>query len=97
MDAQPNNDDAAIAEFHASARRGKARVYGVAGVLGIVLGIAAIVVTFAASDAMRGGGTRYEIRIAAVGVAFVLLGLFALFQAWRIGTGRANDFDYDPR
>ena len=91
------NDDAAIAEFHAAARRSKARVYGIAGLIGIALGVAAIVVTFVAAEATDGGRRRYEIRIAAFGVAFVVLGIFGLFQAWRIGTGRANDFDYDPR
>ncbi len=93
---QATNDDAAIAEFHAAARRGKAKVYGIAGILGILIGIAAVIVTFAAAD-MENGARRYEIRILAVGVAFVVMGLFAVFQAWRIGTGRANDYDYDPR
>ena len=94
---QPNNDDAAIAEFHAAARRSKARVYGIAGLIGILLGIAAIVVTFVAAESMDGGGHRYEIRILAFGIGFVDMCLFGLFQAWRIGTGRSNDFDSDPR
>ncbi|MGE0397167.1 MAG: hypothetical protein AB7T06_10640 [Kofleriaceae bacterium] len=93
-----NNDDAAIAEFHAAARRHKAKVYGIAGIIGIAIGIAAVIVTFAASETLAdGGGRRYEVRILAVGLAFVVMGLFGLFQAWRIGTGRAADFDYDPR
>lgn len=91
-----SDDDKAIAEFHAAARRSKARVYGIAGLVGIAIGIAAVVVTFAAAD-MENGARRYEARILALGVAFVVLGLFGLFQAWRIGTGRANDFDYDVR
>lgn len=89
------NDDVAIAEFHAAARRHKARVYGIAGVVGILIGIAAIVVTFAADSAIDGG--RYERRVLVFGIGFVVAGCFGLFQAWRIGTGRANDYDYDPR
>jgi hypothetical protein len=96
MTTEPN-DDAAIAEFHAAARRHKAKVYGVAGILGILIGIAAVVVTFVAAESIDGQGTRYEIRILAFGLGFIAMGCFGLFQAWRIGTGRANDFDYNPR
>ncbi len=97
MDGKPTNDDAAIAEFHAAARRSKARVYAIAGILGILIGIVAIIVTFAAAEATAMGGSRYEFRILAFGFGFVGAGLFGLFQAWRIGTGRANDYDYDVR
>jgi hypothetical protein len=90
------NDDAAIAEFHAAARRHKAKVYGIAGIIAILIGIAAAIVTFTAAD-LENGAHRYELRILAVGLAFIVGGAFALFQAWRIGTGRAADFDYDVR
>lgn len=93
----PNNDDAAIAEFHAAARRHKAKVYGIAGIVGILIGVAAIIVTFVADNAIGESGGRYETRVLALGIAFVGVGFFGLFQAWRIGTGRANDFDYDVR
>lgn len=91
-----DNDDAAIAEFHAAARRHKAKVYGIAGIIGILIGIAAVVVTFVAAEQIE-GSTRYELRILAFGLAFIAMGFFGLFQAWRIGTGRAADFDYDVR
>jgi len=60
MDAQPaTNDDAAIAEFHAAARRGKAGVYGIAGIVAIALGIAAIVVTSVTSRVLRSTELRF--------------------------------------
>ena len=90
---EPTNDDAAIREFHAAARRHKAKVYGVAGLVAIAIGIVATIVTFASS----GEGGRLEVRVLAFGLGFVGVGLFFLVQAWRIGSGRANDFDYDVR
>ena len=96
MYGQSTKDDPAIAEFHAAARRGKARVYGVAGILAVLVGIAAIIVTFAAAD-LENGAQRYEVRVLGLGAAFLFAGVFMMFQAWRIGTGRANDYDYDPR
>lgn len=68
-----NNDDAAIAEFHAAAKRRRQRIMGVTAVLCLLIGAAILVVTFTAGEANDEGG-RMEGRTLLVGIAFVVAG-----------------------
>ena len=62
----------------------------------IVLGAVILVVAFTAGDSSGLRSTRYPVKIIAGGGAFVVFGLTALYNAYRIGSGQVNDVDYDP-
>ena len=88
--------DKEIAEFHNAARRRKAVIYAVAGALMIAVGAVILVVAFWAGDSSGLQSTRYPVKIIAAGGAFVVFGLTALYNAYRIGSGQVNDVEYDP-
>lgn len=92
---EPNPDDAAIAEFHRAARKRKAWIFAIAGVVAFIGGLAAVVLTLVAGGDAREGdaGAHYEIRTLVLGGALLGSGAWAAWQAWRIGSGQINDID----
>jgi hypothetical protein len=88
-------DDAAIEEFHRAERRRKAKVFGIAGIVSIVLGIGAMIVAFSAGE--PGAGLRFEVKTLAVAIGLVIMGGSFLFNAYRIGTGQIADVEDKPR
>ena len=68
----PNSDDAAIAEFHAAARRRRRRIMGITSVLCLVIGAAILIMTFMAGQGSDEGGGRFEAKTLAIGIGFVL-------------------------
>lgn len=93
----PDMDDAAIAEFHAAARRRQIRIFAITSLVCLAIGIAILVVVFTAGAAApsspysRGTAIRYEVRTLVFGVAFVVAGGAAAWKAFRIRTGAALD------
>lgn len=94
MDANP--DEAAIAEFHRAARRRNVRIYGIAALVCVAIGIAIIVVGVIAGDTTdqgyvpsysRARARSGEVRSIVYGLAFVVAGLGAAWRAIRIGRG----------
>jgi len=87
--------DAQIEEFHRAARRRKAIIFGISGVLMLALGAVLLVISFVAGggDEVRG---RYPIKVIVGGIAFVIGGLSSCYNAYRIGSGQVNDVDSDP-
>jgi O-antigen/teichoic acid export membrane protein len=90
--------DKEIAEFHAAARKRKAVIFGVSGVLMLAIGIAVLLMTFL----VTGGGdedsgvsfsVRYPVKVIVVGIAFVLGGLTSCYNAYRVGSGQVNDVE----
>lgn len=67
-----NSDDAAIAEFHADAKRRRRRIMAVTAILCAVIGVAILVVAFTADGAGTRSGGRFEVRTIAVGIAFLV-------------------------
>jgi len=70
----PTNDDAAIAEFHAAARRRRQRIMVVTAIACVLIGALILVATFAAGSGSDEGG-RFEVRTIAVGIGFVIAGI----------------------
>lgn len=90
MDA--NNDDAAIAEFHAAARRRQVRIFAIAAFLCVAIGIVILVVTFFAASGTRNNdvtrtGARFEGRTIVAGIAFVCAGIGMGWKAIRTARG----------
>jgi hypothetical protein len=79
----PNADDAAIAEFHAAARRRRRRIMAITAILCVLIGVAILVVTFTADSGSEEGGGRFEVRTLAVGVGFVIAGFVSAAAAVR--------------
>jgi len=77
----PNHDDAAIAEFHAAAKRRRRLIMAVTAVLCAAIGIAILIVTFTAGEGSEEGGGKMETRTLAVGGAFVLAGFVSAGMA----------------
>ena len=92
MADEPNPDDAAIAEFHRAARRRKAVIFAVAGVVAFFGGLAAVVLSFMAED-VGGSGGHFEGRTLLLGGVLMGSGAWAAWQAFRIGSGQINDID----
>ena len=93
MAEEPNPDEAAIAEFHRAARKRKAVIFAIAGVVAIVGGIAAVLLTFLAGGEQDAMGTsqRFEIRTLLLGGALIGAGGWMCFNAYRIGSGQIDD------
>ena len=78
----PNADDAAIAEFHAAARRRNVRIFTTAALLCIAIGVVILIVSITAAagtDEPRAvsstiGTRRFEGRVIVAGIAFVVAG-----------------------
>jgi len=89
------SDDAAIAEFHAAARRRQVRIFAVAGAISILIGIAVIVIAILAGNAIEDRpyqqSTRYEIRTIIFGIAFVVGGAGFGWKALRTRRGENVD------
>ena len=66
----PTNDDAAIAEFHAAARKRRRRIMAITAIVCALIGIGILVVTFTAEEGAGEGG-RFEGRTIVVGLAFI--------------------------
>jgi uncharacterized membrane protein HdeD (DUF308 family) len=96
MSTEISSEEAAIAEFSRAERRRKARVYCVGGIVALLLGVAAIVVAFAAIDPET-QVRRFEVKALVAGVVLVLTGGSFLSAAWKIGTGRVLDVEYEVR
>ncbi len=79
----PTSDDAAIAEFHAAARRRRRRIMGITAILCVLIGIAILVVTFTADSGSEEGGGRFETRTLAIGIGFVVAGFVSAASAVR--------------
>jgi uncharacterized membrane protein HdeD (DUF308 family) len=88
----PSNDDAAIAEFHRAARKKKAVIFGVGGVLSLVFGVLALVLAFSL-DPPEGTTRRYEWRLVALGVALIIAGGSFGVASYRIGSGQIDDVE----
>lgn len=94
MADESNPDESAIAEFHRAARRRKAVVFAVAGLVALVGGIGAIVLSVIAGgeiDTVTRTGPRYEARTILLGIALVAAGGWMCWNAFRLGSGRIND------
>ena len=96
MADEPNPDEAAIAEFHRAARRRKAVIFAVAGVVALLGGLGAIVLSIIAGNetgdgAVPGNAGRYEARTILLGVALVVAGGWMCFTSYRIGSGKIDD------
>lgn len=90
----PNPDEAAIAEFHRAARKRKAVIFAVAGIVALLGGIGAIVLSIIAGgeiDTVTRTGPRYEARTILLGVALVAAGGWMCFTSYRIGSGKIDD------
>jgi len=87
--------DQQIEEFHRAARRRKAIIFAVSGVLMLALGVVLLVISFVAGggDEVRG---RYPIKVIVGGLAFVLGGISSGYNAYRVGSGQVNDVDSEP-
>ena len=92
MADEPNPDDAAIAEFHRAARKRKALIFAIAGVVAFFGGLAAVVISFMAED-VSGGGGRFEARTLVLGGVLMGSGAWAAWQAYRIGSGQISDIE----
>jgi uncharacterized membrane protein len=79
----PNNDDAAIAEFHAAARRRRRRIMAITAIACVLIGAAILVVTFTADNASEERVNRFEVRTIAVGIGFVIAGFVSAGAAIR--------------
>ena len=76
------NDDAAIAEFHAAAKRRRRRIMAITALVCIAIGAVVLLITFTADENMDGtAGGRYEVKTIAAGIAFVVAGLGAAGKA----------------
>ena len=89
---EANNDDAAIAEFHAAARRRQVRIFAVAGVLCVVIGVVILVVTITAASATSGNdvtrtGARFEGKTLIAAIAFICAGIGMGWKAIRTARG----------
>lgn len=89
--------DQQIAEFHAAGRRRKAWIFGISGVLMLVLGIGILVFCFTISGEDEIGSGRFPVKVLVGGIAFVVGGLSSCYNAYRVGSGQVNDVDSDPR
>jgi hypothetical protein len=85
-----SDDDAAIAEFHAAARRRQVRIFAITSVLCLALGIVILLVTFTAGAAPE-GGARYEVKTLIFGIGFLVAGGGAALTAWRVRRGEDVD------
>jgi len=96
MADEPNPDEAAIAEFHRAARRRKALIFAIAGVVAIAGGIAAVLLTIFAGgepDPMTGRTNGYEVRSFILGAALIGAGGWMCFNSYRIGSGQIADIE----
>ena len=94
MAEQPNPDEEAIAEFHRAARRRKAVIFAIAGVVALLGGLGAIVLSIIAGseiDTVTRSGPRYEARTILLGIALVAAGGWMCFTSYRIGSGKIDD------
>ena len=89
--------DQQIAEFHEAARRRKAWIFAISGVLMLAIGVGLLIVCFTVSSEQDFGRVRYPVKIIVVGVAFVVGGLSSCYNAYRVGSGQVNDVDSDVR
>jgi hypothetical protein len=96
MTQEIDSAEADIAAFTRAERLRKAKVFGIGGVVCMLLGIVAVIVGVTAGD--PAGSSRYEIKALAAGIALVLTGGSFLVSAWRVGTGQVADVEYEvPR
>ena len=79
---EPTNDDEAIAQFHADARRRRQRIMAITAVICGLIGAAILVVAFAGHDETA-GVARYEVRTIAFGIAFVIAGVISGVMAYK--------------
>jgi hypothetical protein len=96
MADEPNPDEAAIAEFHRAARRRKAWIFAIAGIVALLGGIAAVLLTVLAGgepDPMTGRTNGYEARTFILGAALIGAGAWMCFVAFRIGSGKIADIE----
>jgi hypothetical protein len=96
MADEPNPDDAAIAEFHRAARKRKALIFAVAGIVALLGGVGAIVLSIIAGGqvpdgAIEGSSSRYEARTIVLGIVLVVAGGWMCFTGYRIGSGQIDD------
>jgi hypothetical protein len=79
---EPTNDDAAIAEFHAAARKRRQRIMAITAIICALVGIGILVVTFTAGDA-NGEGGRFEGRTLVVGAGFIVAAFVSAGMAFK--------------
>ena len=78
----PANDDAAIAEFHAAAKRRRRRIMAITAIVCGAIGAVILVVAFTADQAAGPGG-RFEGRVIVGGLVFLGAGIASAAQAVR--------------
>jgi uncharacterized membrane protein YczE len=81
-------DEAAIAEFHAAARRRNVRILGITALICVLIGIAILVVAFTAEA--QPGTERYEVRVIVFGIGFVVAGIGSGIAAYKLATEKAT-------
>ncbi len=86
-----DSDEAAIAEFHAAARRRNVKIFAVAAGLCIVIGVLLLVVAVTATDAIDQSGGRFESRTYLYSGALVVAGLGFAVKAWKTHRGEQVD------
>jgi hypothetical protein len=86
-------DDAAIEEFHRAARRRKAIIFGVAAVICVLAGAAALLVALTVDVPDDSARRRYDVRVILLGIVLIGAGLVSAYNAYRIGTGQIADID----
>lgn len=87
---QPNPDEAAIEEFHHAARRRNVRVFAIASAICLLIGVAIVIVTFAAdaaTDEHTHATRRFEIRTLIYAAGFLVAGFGLGANAWRVHKG----------
>jgi hypothetical protein len=75
-----SDDNAAIKEFHASAKRRRRNIMLVAGAACVAIGIAILVVTFFAEQGAGKGG-KFETKTLVFGGGFLIAGVGAFVKA----------------
>jgi uncharacterized membrane protein HdeD (DUF308 family) len=94
MDA--NNDDAAIAEFHAAARKRNFRILLITSVVCLLIGVVVIIVAITAGSTIddsihnsysRGRALGNEIKVLIFGCAFIVAGIVAAVTAFKTRNG----------
>lgn len=84
-------DDAAIAEFHAAARRRNVRIFAVTSLVCLLIGIAILVVTFSADPPEASSSTRrFEARTILFGLGFIVAGGASAVTAYKVARGKTT-------
>ena len=96
-EAAVDPDAAAIAEFHAAARRRNVRIFAIAGILCLAIGVGFVVVAVTAGETIDhrhygwGRSEANELKTIVGGIAFVAAGIGMLWNAYRIRRGAPLD------